>query len=85
MIHFEISVIRLWRRSVDGGKIEGQKVLLKVDLKVERLLQDVESSPKLSKAEARRIHVPKISIPYFNRNILNWTSFWEQFEVAVES
>ena len=52
------SIIRLWRRSVDGGKVEEalmkerskvKKVLLKVDLKVEWLLQDVESSPNSAK------------------------------------
>ena len=43
-------MVRLWRGSIDGGKIKGKKVLLKVDLKIERLLQDMESSPTLSKA-----------------------------------
>ena len=65
-----------------------KKVLLKIDLKVKavkQLPQDVESSPKLSKAEAPRIRLPKISVPSFNGNILNWTSFWEQFEVASDS
>ena len=31
------------------------------------------------------IHLPKISFPSFNENILNWTSFWEEFEVAAHS
>ena len=62
-----------------------KKVLLQVDLKVERLLQDVENSPKTSSAEAPRICLPKISISSFDGNILNWTSFWEPFEVAVHS
>ena len=62
-----------------------KKVLLKVDLKVDRLLLDVESSPKVGKAEAPGIRLPKISVPSFDGNILNWTSFWEQFEVAVHS
>ena len=48
-----------------------KKVLLQVDLKVEQLLQDVESSPKISKAEAPGICFPKISISSFDRNILN--------------
>ena len=50
------------------------KVLLQVDLKVEWLLQDMGNSSKVSKAEAPRIHLPKISVPSFNKNILNWTS-----------
>ena len=48
-------------------------------------MQEVENSPKISKAEALRIRLPKINIPSFDRNILNWASFWEQFEVAVHS
>ena len=62
-----------------------KKVLLKVDLMVEWLLQDVESNPKLSKAEAPGICLPKISVPSFDGHILNWTSFGEQFEVTVHS
>ena len=45
----------------------------------------MESSPKLGKAEAPGIRLPKIGVPSFDGNILNWTSFWEQFEVAVYS
>ena len=62
-----------------------KKVVLQVDLKVEWLLQDAENSPKISKAEAPRICWPKISISSFDGNILNRTSIWEQFEVAVHS
>ena len=62
-----------------------KKVHLQVDLNVEWLLQDVESSTKFSKAEAPGIRLPKFSIPSFDGNILNWTSFWKQFEIAVHS
>ena len=78
--------------SLDSGedalmeeRLKVKKVLLQIDLKVERVLQDVESSPKDSKAEAPGILLLKISIPFFDGSILNWTSFWEQFEVAVHS
>ena len=47
-----------------------KKVLLHVDLKVEWLVQDVENSPKIRKVEAFRIHLPKISVPSFDGNIL---------------
>ena len=52
-------------------KSKVKKVLLKVDLKAERLLQDVESSPKFSKAEAPKLRLPKISVPSFDGSILN--------------
>ena len=31
------------------------------------------------------VKLPKISIPLFDGNILNWGNFWEQFEVAIHS
>ena len=62
-----------------------KKLLLQVDLKVDRLLHDVESSPKFHKTDITGICLPKISVPSFDGNILNWTSFWEQFEVAVHN
>ena len=62
-----------------------RELLLQVDLKVERLLHDVESSPKINKQDTIGIRLPKISVPSFDGNILNWTSFWEQFEVAVHN
>ena len=29
--------------------------------------------------------LPKIDVPTFDRNILHWTTFWEQFEVSIHS
>ena len=48
-----------------------KKVLLQVNLKVERLLQNIENSSKIRKTEAPRIRLPKISISSFDGNILN--------------
>ena len=31
------------------------------------------------------VKLPKIDVPHFNGNILNWRSFWEQFDVAIHS
>ena len=62
-----------------------RKILLEVDLKIERMLHDVECSPKINKADTVGIRLPKISVPTFDGNILNWTTFWEQFEVTVHN
>ena len=44
------------------------------------------SSPKTDRPESTPgIKLPRISVPLFNRTILNWTTFWEQFEIAVHS
>lgn len=29
------------------------------------------------------VKLPKIDVPHFNGNILNWRLFWEQFDVAI--
>ena len=31
------------------------------------------------------IKLPKINVPTFNGNLLNWNSFWQQFNVAIHS
>ena len=76
-------VAGLWRECAYGG-LKVKKVLFQVYLKVERLLRDVENSTKISKAETPRVRFPKINVPSFDWNILNWTSFSEQFEVPVD-
>ena len=48
-----------------------KKLLLQVDLKVERLLHDVESSFKINKTDTVRIRLPNISVQSFDKNILN--------------
>ena len=90
-MHSELADITHKTLSSDSGeevtqeKPKVKKVLLKIDLKVERLLQEVKNSHKISKAEAPRIRLPKISVLSFNGNILNWNSFWEQFQLAVDT
>ena len=61
------------------------KILLQVDLKVEQLLHDVESSLKLSKTDTIGMCLPTISVPSFDTNIQNHTSFRKQFVVAVRN
>ena len=58
---------------VERSKVK--KVLLKADSKVEQLLHDVENSSIVTKAEAPKSHLLKISFQFFDGNILNWTSF----------
>ena len=62
-----------------------KKALYAVDLKVKRLLHEQTSSPKLSgvRHASTGVKLPKISVPTFDGNIMNWSSFWEQFEVSI--
>ena len=66
-------------------KSKMRKLLLQVDLKVEQLLHDVELSSKVNKTDTVGIRLPEINVLPFDGNILNWTSFWEHFEVSVHN
>ena len=35
--------------------------------------------------EAKALKVPKLEAPTFDGNILNWTHFWEQFSISIDS
>ena len=56
-----------------------------MDLKIERMLNDVECCPKINKADTIGIRLRKISVLMFDKSILNWSTFWEQFEVTVHN
>ena len=62
-----------------------KKALYAMDLKVKRLLYEQTSSPKLSgvRHATTGLKLPKISIRTFDGSIMNWSSFWEQFEVSI--
>ena len=36
-----------------------------------------------AKPKATSIKLPKLSIPKFNGDVLNWRTFWEQFQVSI--
>ena len=42
-----------------------------------------ESSPKPTLSS--RVKLPKIHVPNFKGNIMEWQSFWEQFDMSVHS
>ena len=39
----------------------------------------------LTRPESRGIKLPKLEVPSFSGHILNWSSFWEQFEVSIHN
>ena len=57
--------------------------LFKLKIKIERLLEE-ESASSLPTPQPS-IKLPKISVPSFDGNIMNWASFWEQFDAAIHS
>lgn len=39
--------------------------------------------PRAADAEPKGVKLPKLDVPSFNGNILNWITFWEQFCISV--
>ena len=56
------------------------KAIFRTSLQVRRQLQSLP--PTLPKDG---IKLPKIDVPTFDGNVMNWRSFWEQYEVAIHS
>ena len=45
-----------------------------------------EHSPSIeTRVSETGVRLPKIEVPTFDRNVLGWNLFWEQFEVLVHS
>lgn len=44
-----------------------------------------EPEPSAATRDGKGVKLPKLDVPTFNGNILNWRSFWEQFSVSVHS
>jgi len=52
-------------------------------LEVKRHLLSHDSN--FSSPGSKGVKLPKIDVPTFDGNLLNWNTFWEQFEVSVHS
>jgi len=59
------------------------KLIFSCCLEIKKLLKgtDTVSSP----SDFKGVKLPKLEVPSFDGNILNWTSFWEQFCVSVHN
>ena len=38
-----------------------------------------------SKVDSKGVRLPKIDVPKFHGNIINWSTFWEQFDISVHT
>ena len=70
----------------DGGLSEENErlgqILFDVRLKIKRLLHGKKTTPTIT-SDRSGVKLPKLSVPTFDGNILNWRSFWEQFTISV--
>ena len=66
-----------------------QQLLYDLKIDVDRLagLSEEEKTPLMTSGvtEKSSIRLPRMEIPAFDGNILNWQIFWEQFDSAIHS
>ena len=55
--------------------------IFNVGLKIRKLLSTPTEPPTTPSREG--IKLPKIAVPTFDRDVLKWMNFWEQFEISV--
>ncbi len=60
----------------------GQR-LFDCSLGIKKLLRSRMSAPSTPVSDLKGVKLPKLDVPTYDGNILNWTTFWEQFTVAV--
>ena len=60
-------------------------VLTKIDFFLEKpaVNNPVNSSFTSSRSSEARVKLPKLEIPKFNGNIINWRGFWDQYKSAI--
>ena len=59
------------------------KIVFDCGLKLKRLLKSWDAIP--TKSESNSVKLPKLDVPRFDGNVLNWSSFWEQFTIGRTS
>ena len=66
---------------------ELEQLLFDCSLEVKELLarSSTPTSSSSAHAESPGLKLPKLDVPTFNGNILQWRSFWEQFVISVHS
>ena len=63
-----------------------QGALSELDFEAGRRLYLLEETSKVSEAHLEyTVELPKFSVPTFDRDILNWAVFWEQFQTAIHN
>ena len=71
----------------DSDKLFGLQDTLEsqVSVKIKKLLAPActPSEASTPPSESKGVRLPKLDVPTFDGNILNWRSFWEQFRISV--
>ena len=65
------------------SQVDLEKLIFGCSLKVRKLLQSQSEESSTASADSKGVKLPKLEVPKFDGNILNWITFWEQFNVSV--
>ena len=58
-----------------------EKGIFDCSLEIKKLLRPQGSDPTIS--DAKSVKLPRLDVPTFDGNILNWKAFWERFCISV--
>ena len=75
---------------VEEDALEGEQAILDEHddrvsrlVRVQQLVSTVTQAVVAPSVTTSGVRLPKISVPTFDGNVINWRSFWEQFTVSV--
>ena len=58
-----------------------EEIILQCDLALKKLSTPSTSSPPT--VDSKGVKLPKLEVPTFDGNIVNWHTFWDQFDVSI--
>ena len=84
------SLLTLDLEESDGlivSQVSLEKEIFECSLKIKKLLYESSHPPDSlgTSSDGKGVKLPKLDVPTFDGNILNWRSFWEQFHVSVHN
>ena len=61
-----------------------EEALFELWVAIKRLLKNIKAASAVDKHKGlSRVNLPKISVRIFDGEVLNWKSFWEQFDATI--
>ena len=63
--------------------IDIDKLLFDIGLSIHKKTVKPSTSGSITSTKAKMVKLPKLDVPTFSGNILQWLTFWEQFSVSI--
>ena len=70
-----------------AGRTGGQEeALFELQVAIKRLLKNIKAVSAVDKDKGLSgVKLPKLNVPTFDGKVLNWNSFWEQFDMTIHT